>query len=79
MKETKDFEQKLKRLEEIVTFLEREERPLEETMTLFKEGMKLTGECRKTLAEVELSVSRVAGTDTEGAPKLEELTFDDDK
>lgn len=79
MKETKDFEQKLKRLEEIVTFLEREERPLEETMTLFKEGMKLTGECRKTLADVELSISKVSGTDADESPILEDFITNDDK
>lgn len=79
MKETKDFEQKLKRLEEIVTFLEREERPLEETMTLFKEGMKLTGECRKTLSEVELSISKAAGAGADGSPILEDFIINDDK
>lgn len=79
MKETKDFEQKLKRLEEVVALLEREERPLEETIKLFKEGMKLTDECRKTLAEVELSISKVAGAGDDGSLALEDFIHEDDK
>lgn len=79
MKETKDFEQKLKRLEEVVSLLEREERSLEDTLSLFKEGMKLSKECRKTLAEVELSVTRAAGADENGEIFFEEDVFKDDE
>ena len=80
MKEAKDFEKKLKRLEEVVSLLEREDRPLEETITLFKEGMSLSAECRKTLTEVETSVSQVLGTDDNGEPVVKRIiNTDNDK
>lgn len=78
MKETKDFENKLKRLEEIVASLEKQERPLEETVSLFQEGMKLSRDCRKTLAEVELSITRVIGLDEEGNPQTADFKAEDE-
>ena len=46
MKAVVDFENNLKRLEEIVLSLEKEEQSLEETVKLFQEGMNLSKECR---------------------------------
>ena len=59
MKAVVDFENNLKRLEDIVTALEKEEHSLEETVKLFQEGMNLSKECRKALKEVENSVKVV--------------------
>lgn len=63
MKAVVDFENNLKRLEEIVSFLEKEEQSLEETVKLFQEGMNLSKECRKALKEVEDSVKVVMEED----------------
>ena len=47
------FEDCLDRLEKIVQELERGEVPLEKSLTLFEEGMQLSGSCRKQLEEAE--------------------------
>ena len=47
------FEECIQRLEKIVQELERGEVPLEKSLTLFEEGMQLSGSCRKELEEAE--------------------------
>ncbi len=47
------FEECLQRLEKIVDELERGDIPLEKALTLFEEGMQLSGSCRKELEEAE--------------------------
>ena len=47
------FEECLERLEKIVLELEKGEVPLEKSLTLFEEGMQLSGACRKELDEAE--------------------------
>jgi exodeoxyribonuclease VII small subunit len=47
------FEDCLQRLEKIVQELEKGEVPLEKSLTLFEEGMQLSGVCRKELDEAE--------------------------
>lgn len=47
------FEECLQRLEKIVDELEKGEVPLEKSLTLFEEGMKLSTACRKELEEAE--------------------------
>ena len=62
-----NFEQSMKRLEEIVTMLERGEAPLEESMKLFEEGAVLLRECTARLDAAEQKVSILtAGED--GSP-----------
>jgi len=53
------FEEKLKRLEEIVAMLESDQYGVESTLELFKEGMNLVKECKKPSAEIELKVEKV--------------------
>ncbi|MGC8767791.1 exodeoxyribonuclease VII small subunit [Calditerrivibrio sp.] len=53
------FEDKLKRLEEIIAILESEEYGIEDTLGLFQEGMNLVKECKKTLSEIELKVEKI--------------------
>jgi len=48
-----NFEDSLKKLEEIVAQLERGDVPLEESIRLFEEGTRLSAECRKQLEEAE--------------------------
>lgn len=63
------FEKGLERLEKIVRELEQGELPLERSLELFEEGMKLSGNCRKQLEEaenkVELLVKRAGKIVTE--------------
>ena len=47
------FEECLQRLEKIVQELEKGDVPLEKSLTLFEEGMKLSGTCRKELEDAE--------------------------
>ena len=50
------FEQSMSRLEEIVHLLERGDAPLEQSMTLFEEGTKLSAQLHKMLQDAEQSV-----------------------
>jgi exodeoxyribonuclease VII small subunit len=47
------FEECLQRLEKIVHELEKGDVPLEQSLTLFEEGMQLSGACRKELEQAE--------------------------
>ena len=49
----KKFEESLERLEQILKELERGDIPLERSLQLFEEGMKLSAACRKELDEAE--------------------------
>lgn len=53
----KRFEDAMKRLENIVGELEGGEMPLEESLKVFEEGMKLLSFCSNKLDEVEKRVS----------------------
>ena len=59
------FEESLKQLEAIVAQLERGDLPLEDSVKIFEEGMRLSAECKKQLEEaegkVELLVKRRDG------------------
>ncbi len=52
----KKFEAALARLEEIVQELEKGEVPLEQSLKLFEEGIKLSRLCNKRLEEAERKV-----------------------
>lgn len=68
------FEDKLRRLEEIVAELEKGDVPLADSLSLFEEGTKLTEECTRELDKAEQQVVRLMkGPD--GAPV--ELPFED--
>jgi exodeoxyribonuclease VII small subunit len=47
------FEECLQRLEKIVHELEKGDVPLETALSLFEEGMKLSGSCRQELEDAE--------------------------
>ncbi len=47
------FEECIQRLEKIVHELEQSDVPLEKSLTLFEEGMQLSGSCRKELEDAE--------------------------
>ncbi len=52
-KDMAKFEENLKRLDQIVTELEKGELPLESSLTLFEEGVQLSAECRQELQDAE--------------------------
>ena len=54
-----NFEQSLKRLEEIVRQMEQGNVPLEESLKLFEEGTALAAGCSAKLDEAELKVVRL--------------------
>ncbi len=71
--ESQTFEQRLKRLDEIVSRMERGDVPLEEALSLFEEGTALVGSCSKLLDEAELKVLQLTkGAD--GTPQEAEFT-----
>ena len=51
------FEESLKRLEEIVHALENGDTPLEKSIKLFEEGVKLSGYCNSLLETAEQKVA----------------------
>ena len=70
------FEKGLERLEKIVQELEQGDLPLERSLELFEEGMKLSGNCRRQLEEaenkVEILVKRAGKVVAEPFPSNEE-------
>ncbi|MDL2285165.1 exodeoxyribonuclease VII small subunit [Desulfovibrio sp. OttesenSCG-928-F07] len=50
------FEEQLKRLQEITTLLEGDKISLEHSLELYKEGVKIAAECRKTLDNAKHTV-----------------------
>ncbi len=61
-----DFEKKLGRLEDIVGKMETGELPLEESLKLFEEGVKLSRDCTAQLNEAEQKVKVLLGVSESG-------------
>ena len=53
------FTQKLQRLEEIVTQLERPDVELEDGLKLLEEGIQLHGECQKLLTQTQAKITKL--------------------
>ncbi len=66
-----DFEKKLNRLEEIVAKMEGGDIPLEDSLKLFEEGVKLSRTCQKELDEAEQKVELLLGQDAQGQPVIQ--------
>jgi exodeoxyribonuclease VII small subunit len=66
---SKSFETQLASLEQIVRELERGDLPLEESLQLFEEGVKLSRECQERLNQAERRIE-VLLRDSEGRPVL---------
>ena len=64
MKETPSFEEALGKLEEIVSRLESGDMLLEETISLFEEGMALAATCARSLDEAALKVRELLPGDS---------------
>ena len=75
----KDFASSLAALERIVRELERGDLPLEKSLELFEEGVRLSRECQERLNEAERRIE-ILLRDGEGRPVLasfDEEAFDD--
>jgi exodeoxyribonuclease VII small subunit len=64
-KEPLTFEESMKSLEELVEKLEKGDVPLEEAISMFQEGMKLSKECHDRLQKVEKQMTEVLSEDGE--------------
>lgn len=74
MKSTDSFEDCLSRLEEIVNLLENGECPLDDTMKLYEEGIKLSGYCSKKLEKARqkmVTLTEKEGESVGGAESIE--------
>jgi exodeoxyribonuclease VII small subunit len=54
------FEEAIERLEEIVQRLEEGDVPLDESIKLYEEGMRLGNTCRKMLDEADLRIRQLS-------------------
>jgi exodeoxyribonuclease VII small subunit len=82
-KKTESFEKQLSRLEEIVRGLEGGELPLEDSLRVFEEGVKLARGCHERLGEAERRVELllqdgIGGTRTEPFAEDDILEDEDD-
>ncbi|MEW5250060.1 exodeoxyribonuclease VII small subunit [Microbulbifer sp. 2201CG32-9] len=73
-KQSATFEQALEELEQLVGRLEAGDLPLEEALTDFERGVKLTRECQQKLAAAEQKVRLLMEENGE----VRELPFDTD-
>ncbi|SER48861.1 exodeoxyribonuclease VII small subunit [Salipaludibacillus aurantiacus] len=64
-KEPLTFEESMKSLEGLVEKLEKGDVPLEEAISMFQEGMKLSKECHDRLQKVEKQMTEVLSEDGE--------------
>jgi exodeoxyribonuclease VII small subunit len=72
----KTFEESLNDLERIVKHLEDGDLPLEESLKLFEEGVKLSRECREGLINAERRIE-VLMRDSDGSISIETIAGDD--
>jgi exodeoxyribonuclease VII small subunit len=70
------FESSLAALEKIVRELERGDLPLEESLELFEQGVRLSRECQERLNQAERRIELLL-RDSEGRPVL--APFDEDE
>ncbi len=59
-KKYKDFETAIERLEEITTLLESGDESLEDSISLYTEGLEIAGECHKKLESAEKKIESIA-------------------
>lgn len=71
-KKAPSFEESMKRLEQIVSVLERGEAPLEESLKLFQEGTELVRRCQNLLDNAKLQVKKLAISE-DGEPVEEDF------
>ncbi len=75
---TLKFEDALARLETIVTELEKGDLPLDESLKIFEEGIRLSKSCLKILDDTERKVE-VLVQEKDGKPRLRAFTSGDEE
>jgi exodeoxyribonuclease VII small subunit len=70
------FEDAIKRLTEIVHTLERGDLPLEESLRLFEEGVKLSRVSQDRLDKAEKRVEQLLAVDEQGRPRTAAFATD---
>lgn len=65
------YEEAIRRLEEIVTLLERGESSLDDSMALFREGVALSSFCTEKLRAMKEEMVKLVGADGTVAPLSE--------
>lgn len=55
------FEASMKRIDEIIRSLEKDDLPLDESLELYKEGIALSADCKKALEEAKQQVKVIDG------------------
>jgi exodeoxyribonuclease VII small subunit len=80
------FEQALQQLEQIVQKLEKGELPLEESLGLYEEGIRLSRLCHGKLEEAEGKIAMLVkdargevAVDAQGAPRTKPITLPEDE
>ncbi|MDZ4678641.1 MAG: exodeoxyribonuclease VII small subunit [Oligoflexia bacterium] len=68
-----DFEKNLKRLEEIVHKLEDGQLPLEESLKLFEEGVKISRTCNQKLTEADKRVKLLLSVNADGSENTKDF------
>jgi exodeoxyribonuclease VII small subunit len=72
------FEAAIKRLGEIVVTLEKGDLPLEESLRLFEEGVKLSRISQERLDGAQKKVERLLSVDAQGKPRTEPFETSDE-
>lgn len=72
----KSFESSLEALEQIVRQLEQGELPLEKSLELFEQGIRLSKECQERLGQAERRIE-VLLRDNQGRPTVSEFAQKD--
>ena len=54
------LEETFKKIDEVVEKLSDDSLPLEESFTIYKEGMELLGNCQKTIDDIEKKVEEIS-------------------
>lgn len=72
-----EFEKSFQQLEKIVQRLESEELPLDESLQLFEEGIRLSRFCHSRLEEVEKKIELILA-DAKGEPRVEAFEPEDE-
>jgi exodeoxyribonuclease VII small subunit len=71
-----EFERAFQQLEKIVQRLESEELPLDESLQLFEEGIRLSRFCNQKLEEVEKKIELILA-DAKGQPVTEPFEMEE--
>lgn len=67
------FEDQMAELEKVVDQLEKGDLTLEENVTLFERGVKLSDACKAQLASAESRIQVLLDPQAEGSPRVEDL------